>query len=150
MAKWLNSEVSPVNRQMRAVLCALEQDPLTVSAIAKKARIPEDDAANAVQQLVAHNLAIPEDGGYELSGPLSWFGSFEAAVKHHARKRFIVCVPGDADSHLYVDDVRVKGTHKIGDPENETASVLACGRTASEVHPAADGPTCDACRNVLL
>jgi hypothetical protein len=139
-----------MNKQMRAVLEALEQDPQTVSAIANKGRVSEEDAINALHQLVWHNLAIAEDGGYELSGPLSWFGTFEAAVKYHARKRFIVSVSGDADSHLYVDDVRVKGQRKVGDPQNETASVLACGRTATEVHPAAGDPTCDACRNALI
>jgi hypothetical protein len=140
----------PMNKQMGAALRALEQDPLPASAIAKKAGLSEADAANVLQQLVAHNLAIAEDGGYELSGPLSWFGSFDAAVKHHARKRLIVRAAGDADSHLYVDDVRVKGSHKIGDPESETASVFACGRTAREVHLAADeAPTCDGCRHVM-
>lgn len=139
-----------MNNQMQTVLRALEADPKPVAEIARKARVREDEAANALEQLAAHSLAIPEDGGYELSGPLSWFGSFEAAVRHHARKKFLVTVPGDPHAHLYIDDVRIKGRHKIGDPNNETASVMACGRTSVEVIPVFDqeGPTCEDCRNV--
>ena len=60
-----------INKQMHTALLALEQDALPVSAIARKAKLSEEDAANAPQQLVTHNLAIAEDGGYELSGPRS-------------------------------------------------------------------------------
>lgn len=140
-----------MNNHMHAVLHALEMDPLPVSAIAKKARLSEEDAADALRQLAAHSIAIPDEGGYELSGPLSWFGSFAAAVRHNAKKRFIVGVSGDAHTHLYIDDVRVKGQRKVGDPENETVSVFACGRTALQVSPAfdEDAPSCGECRNAM-
>jgi hypothetical protein len=136
-----------MNKQMLAVLHALEAEPLDVRAIAKKARVSEDDALAALQQLAAHNIAISEDGGYELSGPLSWFGSFAGAVRYNARKRFIVRAPGDAKTHLYVDDVRIKGVRKPGDPANEAASVFACGRTAMDVAPAfgEEAPSCEEC-----
>ena len=138
-----------MNKHMHAVLHALEAHPLPLDAIAKKARLSKADAENALAELVAHSLAIADDGGFELTGPLSWFGSFAAAVQHHAKKRFVVRVPGDAHSHLYVDDVRVKGRLKAGDPHNETAGVFACGRTALEVTPglAEDAPSCEECRS---
>jgi hypothetical protein len=140
-----------MNKQMHAVLHALEAEPHPVPAIAKKARVSEEDAANALRQLAAHNLAIAEDTGYELTGPLSWFGSFDAAVRYNAKKRFIVSVSGDPQTHLYVDDVRVKGERKAGDPGNETVSVFACGRTALEVKPAFadEAPTCAECRSAF-
>ncbi len=138
-----------MNKQMHAVLHALEMDPLPVSAIAKKAGVSEDEAANALRELALRSVAIEEDGQYELSGPLSWFGSFAAAVRHNAKKHFVVRTGGDADTHLYVDDVRVKGRRKVGDPENETVTVFACGRTALSVIPAfgEEAPSCEECRN---
>jgi hypothetical protein len=136
-----------MNKHVHAVLHALGADPLPLDAIAKKARVPESDAENALNELVAHNLAIAEDGAYELTGPLSWFGSFAGAVKHHVKKHFVVRVPGDAHTHLYVDDVRVKGRLKAGDPQNQTVSVFACGRSAVDVTPGLsdDGPSCEEC-----
>lgn len=135
---------------MKAALRALEMDPKPVSEIAHKAHLSQEEAANALEELAAHSVAISEDGGYELSGPLSWFGSFDAAVRYNARRKFIVTIPGDAQSHLYVDDVRVKGRRKVGDPENETLAVVACGRTSLDVTPAREEqPTCEECRSVL-
>jgi len=140
-----------MNKHMHAVLCALEADPLPVAELAKKARVSADDAANALTQLTAHHLAIADDGGYELSGPLSWFGSFAGAVRYNAKRRIVVRTPGDDSAHLYVDDVRVKGRLKPGDSSNETVAVFACGRTARDISLASneDGPTCDECRSSL-
>ena len=140
-----------MNKHMHAVLYALEAEPLPVAQLAKKARVSQDEAANALAQLSAHQLAIADDGGYELSGPLSWFGSFANAVRYNAKRRFVVRAPGDDKAHLYVDDVRVKGSVKAGDPANETVAVFACGHTAREIALARDeeGPTCEECRSAL-
>jgi hypothetical protein len=152
MAFWINfCYPLRMNDVMIAVLKALEMDPKPVPEIARNARVKEHEAARALEQLTAHNLAIAEEDGYELSGPLSWFGSFDAAVRYHARKRFVVAVAGDAQTHLYIDEVRVKGRRKAGDPENETVSVMACGRTSMDVTPAFDqkSPGCEACLGAL-
>lgn len=138
--------------QMKTVLRALGADPKPLAEIARGARVSEEEASNALEQLTAHSLAIADDGGYELTGPLSWFGSFDGAVRYFVRRRkFIVTVPGDPHAHLYVDDVRIKGRHKAGDPDNETVAVLACGRTSLDVTPAfeQDGPDCEECRSAL-
>jgi hypothetical protein len=136
-------------RPVRAVLLALIDEPRPVSAIAARAGLAHEEAREALQQLVADSVAIEEDANYELTGPLSWFGSFAAAAKYHARKNFIVTAHGDADSHLYVDDVRVKGRVRAGDPSNETLSIFACGTVAVDVALASGQtrPTCATCAN---
>lgn len=141
-----------MNTQMKSVLRALEADPQPVEEIARKAGVSEREAANALEQLAALSLAILEEDGYELSGPLSWLGTFDAAVRYHARHKFVVTVPDDVDSHLYIDDVRVKGARKVGDPLTETIAVPACGRASRNVAlaPATQEPTCEECRSALV
>lgn len=140
-----------MNTQMQSVLRALEAEPQPIEEIARKANVSERETASALEQLAALSLAILEEDGYELSGPLSWFGTFDAAVHYHARRKFIVTVPDDVDSHLYVDDVRVKGDRKVGDPLNETIAVMACGHASREVTLAAStqAPTCEECSALL-
>lgn len=140
-----------IRSDVRAVLLALSDEPRPVGAIAAHAGLEHDEARAALQQLVADSVAIEEDGNYELSGPISWFGSFAAAAKYHARKKFIVTAGGSGDSHLYVDDIRVKGRVRAGDPSNETLSIFACGTVARDVAPAAGqtAPTCKECLSAL-
>jgi hypothetical protein len=140
----------PLNLR-HSVLLALTQDPQPVSDIAAKAGLPETETRDALEQLTAESIAIAEDDGYELTGPLSWFGGFAAAAKYHAKKKFVVTVPGDLESHLYVDDIRIKGRVPAGDPANETAAVFACGRVAREVLPPSgqNMPTCTECLRVM-
>jgi hypothetical protein len=97
------------------------------------------------------HLAISDDGGYELTGPLSWFGDFASAVRHYSPRIFVVSAEGEPASHLYVSDVRVKNARPVGDPLTETASVFACGTTARVVTPSRDHePTCSDCREAAL
>lgn len=141
-----------VRPQVRAVLLALSDEPRPAGAIAANAGLEHDEAREALQQLVKDSVAIEEDGNFELTGPLSWFGSFAAATKYHARKKFIVTAVGNADSHLYVDDIRVKGRVRAGDPSNETLSIFACGTVARDVSPAAGqtAPTCKECLSAFV
>lgn len=139
------------DRLKHRVLLALTQDPQPVSMIAAKCGLSEVETHDALQQLTRESIAIPEEDGYELTGPLSWFGSFGAAVRYHARKKFVVTASGEAGTHLYISDIRVKGGVPAGDPRNETVSVFACGRIAPDVRPAAgqSEPTCTDCREGL-
>lgn len=134
----------------RAVLLALGAEPQPLSSIAKNAGVTEDTAAAALRSLTAQNLAIPDEGGYELTGPLSWFGGFASAIAHGVRKKFVVRVPGDPHTHAFVSEIRVKGTRRAGDPDNETLAVLACAKTAGEVAMApSEAPTCADCAHVM-
>jgi hypothetical protein len=134
----------------RTMLLALSMDAQPVSALAEKAGMANDDAVVALQRLQQEHLAIVEDGGYELTGPLSWFGDFASAVRYYARRNFVVSADGDASSHLYLCDVRVKSARPVGDPLTETASVFACGATARAIRPAGGrAPTCDDCRDAI-
>lgn len=130
-----------------SVLQSLAAEPQPLSVIAAAAGVSENDAQEALGELVDEHIAIEEDDGFELSGPLSWFGSFGAAVAHFAPRNVLMQHDGESVTHLYVDDVRVKGRRPSGDPENETVAVFACGRTARQVHPAAASgtATCEAC-----
>jgi hypothetical protein len=131
----------------RAVLLALTHDPQSVSAIAARAKMPESEVRAGLQRLTEQSLAIPEDDGYELTGPLSWFGSFGAAVRYYARRNFLVNVPGEPESHLLLCDIRIKDGTPAGAPSNTTAGVFACGRTARELLQAAGAAaTCKECR----
>ena len=133
-----------------AVLLALTQDPQPVSAVAAGSGVPESDAAEALERLMQRYLAIAEDDGYELSGPLSWFGSFGGAVRYYARRNFFVSVPDEFGVHLFLCDVRVKDGRPAGDPGNTTVGVFACGRTARDVVQVnAGATTCEECRRAI-
>jgi hypothetical protein len=138
-------DLSPV----RAVLLSLSVEPQDVSLIADKAGLRDDEVLVALQQLADDDLVIREDDTYELTGPLCWFGTFERALEHHARKHLLVTVVGELESHLYVCDVRVKSGPPSGDPGTRTVTVLGCGRTAHHVvqAPAESGsrPACRDC-----
>jgi hypothetical protein len=135
----------------RTMLLALSMDPQPVSALALKAGLTHDDAVAALWRLEHEHLAIADDGGYELTGPLSWFGDFASAVRHYSRRNFVVSAEGEPASHLYVCDVRVKDSRPAGDPLTETASVFACGTTARVVTLSRDrAPTCSDCRDAAL
>jgi len=133
----------------RAVLLALSITPQAASQIASKVELPQSDVRTALQRLTEASLAIREGDEYELTGPLSWFGDFQGALEHHARKNFLVTVPGETESHLYIGDIRIKGGRPVGDPLTETSSVLGCGRTERNVVPAVASPgarpTCRDC-----
>jgi hypothetical protein len=130
------------------MLLALSVDAQPVSALASKAGLAYDDALAALRRLQHDHLAIADDGGYELTGPLSWFGDFAAAVRYYSRRNFLVSVEGEPTSHLYVCDVRVKNARPVGDALTETASVFACGTTARAVTLSRDdAPTCRLCRD---
>jgi hypothetical protein len=132
----------------RTMLLALSMDAQPVSALAVKAGLAHDDAVAALLHLQQEHLAIAEDGGYELTGPLSWFGDFASAVRHYSRRNFVVSPEGEPASHLYVCDIRVKNARPVGDPLTETASVFACGATARVVTLSRDrAPTCGDCRD---
>ena len=132
----------------RRMLLALSMDAQSVPALAVKAGLAHDDAATALRCLQREHLAIAEDGGYELTGPLSWFGDFASAVRHYSRRNFVVSADGEPASHLYVCDVRVKNARPVGDPLTETSSVFACGTTARVVTVSHDrAPTCGDCRD---
>jgi hypothetical protein len=133
----------------RAVLLALLAEAEDVPAIAGRAGVAGDDAQAALRRLVEEHVAIRDGDLYELTGPLSWFGSFERALRYHAGKNLLVTILGEAASHLYVCDVRVKGGRPSGDPLTETVSVLGCGRIASAITQAAgDQPACEDCKRV--
>jgi hypothetical protein len=152
-ANWIRRRGAEVGRMRpeRAMLLALSMDAEPVSALAAKAGLAEHDAVGALQGLQQKHLAIAGDGGYELTGPLSWFGDFASAVRHYARRNFVVSAEGEPASHLYVCDVRVKNARPVGDPLTETASVFACGTTARAVTPSGDRvPTCGDCRDAAL
>jgi hypothetical protein len=135
----------------RTMLLALSMDAQPVSALAVKAGLAHDDAVAALVRLQHEHLAIADDGGYELTGPLSWFGDFAAAVRYYSRRNFVVSAEGEPASHLYVCDVRVKNARPVGDPLTETVSVFACGATARAVKPSPDrAPTCSDCRDAAL
>lgn len=132
-----------------AVLLALTVDPLDRATLARKAACSDEAADAALRALLAAQLAIQEEGGFELSGPLSWFGSFENALIY-LRRKGLVARDRDGSVHLYLCDVRVKGRHPPGDPRNETVSVFACGRTAANAQAApAAAPDCAACSSAL-
>jgi hypothetical protein len=132
------------------MLLALSMDAQPISVLVEKAGLAHDNAVAALQRLQQEHLAIAEDGGYELTGPLSWFGDFASAVRYYARRNFVVSAEGDVTSHLYVCDVRVKNAHPVGDPLTETASVFACGKTARAITFASDrAPTCNDCRDAV-
>ena len=134
----------------RTMLLALSMEAQPVPALATKAGLAHDDAVAALQRLQYEHLAIADDGGYELTGPLSWFGDFASAVRYYARRNFVVSAEGEPISHLYVCDVRVKNARPVGDPLTETVSVFACGTTARAVTPSSDrAPTCRACRDAI-
>lgn len=139
------------DRLRHAVLLALTQDPQPVSTIAAKCGFSEAQTHDALQELTAESIAIPEDEGYELTGPLSWFGSFGAAAKYHARKNFLAAERGESKTHLYVCDIRIKGGVRAGDPRNETASVFACGRVTRDAVPSVgqNEPTCSECLELI-
>ncbi len=140
-----------MNETTRSVLLALGAEPLAVSDIARRARLPEAQTRTALEELVQLSIAIPEDGQFELTGPLSWFGSFANAVRYHAGRRFIVGINDEAQSHLYLCDVRVKGKYAAGDPRNETVAVFACGLVApNAVRPTEfSAPTCRDCLSAM-
>ena len=130
-----------------SVLCSLTQDPQPPADVALKAQMSEPDALAALQRLTQQYLAIPDDEGFELTGPLSWFGSFGAAVRYFARRNFLVSITGDPEAHLFLCDVRVKDGRPAGDPETTTVGVFACGRTARDfVQASADAAACEECR----
>ena len=134
----------------RAMLLALSMNAEPVPALEAKAGLAHDDAVAALQRLQDAHLAIADDGGYELTGPLSWFGDFASAVRHFSRRKFIVSAEDESASHLYLCDVRVKNARPVGDPLTETASVFACGATARIVTPSRErAPTCSRCRAAL-
>ena len=99
----------------RSMLLALSMDAQPVPALALKVSLTHDDAVAALLRLQQKHLAIADDGGYELTGPLSWFGDFTSAVRYYARRNFVVSTEGDPASHLYVCDVRVKNARPVGD-----------------------------------
>jgi len=135
----------------RAMLLALSMDAQSLSALAVKAGLAHDDAVAALQRLQREHLAIADDGGYELTGPLSWLGDFASAVRHFSRRNFVVSAEGEPASHLYLCDVRVKNARPVGDPLTETASVFACGATARVVALSPDrAPTCADCGDAAL
>jgi hypothetical protein len=134
-----------------AMLLALSMDAQPASALALKAGLAHDDAVAALRRLQNEHLAIADDGGYELTGPLSWFGDFASAVRHYSRRKVVVSAEGEPASHLYVCDVRVKNARPVGDPLTETASVFACGTTARVVTLSRDrAPTCSVCAGRAL
>jgi hypothetical protein len=134
-----------------AMLLALSMDAQPVSELAAKAGLGHDDAVAALRRLQDEHLAIADDGGYELTGPLSWFGDFASAVRHFSRRNFVVSADGEPASHLYLCDVRVKNARPVGDPLTETASVFACGATARAVALSPDrAPTCSDCRGASV
>ena len=142
---WGREDLAPE----RAVLLALSVQPQDAATIAQSAALRVADVETALQSLVEKSLAIREDENYELTGPLCWFGTFASALEHHARKNMLVTIAGEPDTHLYVCDIRIKGARPVGDPLTETASVLACGRTARDVTQAnrehGSRPSCPDC-----
>lgn len=130
----------------RKMLLALSIDPQPVAILAAKAGLSESESAAALQRLQDDSLAIADDGGFELTGPLSWFGDFSSAVRHYAGRHFVVTAASEPASHLYVCDIRIKNARSVGDPMTETASVFACGATARDITPAGGtAPTCVDC-----
>ena len=129
------------------VLLALSQEPQPISAIAQRAALSEAETAAALDTLLAESLTLPDEGRYELTGPLSWFGNFQNAVRYYAKRGFIVGVPGDSHTHLMLTDVRIKGGRPAGDPLTETVAVFACGRSAREIRqvPGEKAATCAEC-----
>ncbi len=112
--------------------------------------MPEAQIGEALHRLTKEHVAIADDGKYELTGPLSWFGDFAAAIAHFGRKRFLASAADDPQSHLFLCDIRVKGGLPPGDPRNESVAIFACGKTASQVRPAQSGqPTCEDCAQVF-
>jgi len=133
------------------MLLALSMDAQPVPALAVKAGLASDDAVAALRRLQQEHLAIAEDGGYELTGPLSWFGDFASAVRYYSRRNFVVSAEDKPASHLYLCDVRVKGARPVGDLLTETVSVFACGLTARIVTASHDrAPTCSDCRDAVF
>jgi hypothetical protein len=135
--------------ERHAVLLALKADPMPRDALAKAAGVEPAVASAVLERLVREHLAIREDEGYELTGPLSWFGDFGTAAKYFAGKGLTAAARGDARTHRYLCEVRVKGVRRSGDPQNETVSVFACGEIASRLVPGGDAVTCEECRKVV-
>lgn len=129
------------------VLLALSHEPQLICAIAQRAGLSETKTAGALDTLVAESFTIPDEGRYELTGPLSWFGTFQNAIRYYAKRGFIVGVPGDSETHLLLTDVRIKGGRPAGDPLTETVAVFACGRSAKEIRqvPGEKAATCADC-----
>ncbi len=139
---WNRTEVTP----SQAVLLALSIEPQTLAEIAAKTGMPADAAQAALQRSIGEGLAIYEDEKYELSGPISWFGTYESALRYYVRRNFIV--QSGPQIHLYVTDIRVKHGRPVGDPLTETLAVFACGKTAHEIRPAQSALTCPDCSRV--
>ncbi len=133
------------------MLLTLSPDPQPVTALAAKAALSESRALEELRSLQQQHLAIAEDDGYELTGPLSWFGGFASAVAYYAARNFVVTVAGESFSHTYLCDVRVKDGRPVGDPLTQTASVFACGTTSRvAIGPAqVTIPTCEDCRSAV-
>lgn len=129
------------------VLMALSVEPRTAEEIAAETGLPLVAATEALVRLRDAHLAIPEDGKYELTGPLSWFGTFRGAVDYFARRRFWVEDKSDGAAHLYLTDVRVKGGRPAGDPLTETVAIFACGKGAQNIRSAPQYPEsrCEVC-----
>ena len=147
MNKTVTHENAPA---LEAVLLALSVNPEPASTIAMKSGLSQDQTRAALQELVQASLAIAEDDRFELTGPLSWFGDFGSAIKHYAPRNFILRAPDEAVSHLFLCDIRIKGSRPPGDPLNETVAVFACGKTARQVHIANDArATCQDCNRLI-
>ena len=132
------------------VLCSLTQDPQRLADVAAKAKMSEPETLAALQRLTQQYLAIPDDVGFELTGPLSWFGSFGAAVRYFARRNFLVSVTGEPRAHIFLCDVRVKDGRPTGDPATTTVGLFACGRTARDfVQATSDAIPCEDCLDCL-
>lgn len=138
---WGREALAPV----QAALLALSMDPKTPESISAEAGLSLEETRAALETLTTECLAIPDNGQYELSGPLSWFGDFESAVRYYTRRNFIVSAGGQ--THVYLIDVRVKGGRPAGDPLTETLGVFACGKTARDIRVAPFGAavTCEDC-----
>jgi|GEM_PF-6213032 len=130
--------------QEHNVLLALSANLQTAEDLARTTQLPVESVDAALKLLAAQGLAISEDGKYELTGPLSWFGTFDAATRYFARRDLHMRTNDDA-IHLYVIDIRVKSGRPVGDPLTETVAVFACGATAAAVRPAPAPLTCEEC-----
>jgi len=131
--------------QLYNVLLALSSTLQSPEKIARTAQLPAAETQAALDRLTSQGLAIPEGGTYELSGPLSWFGTFAAARRYFSRRGMHAQTP-DGAVHLYLIDIRVKDGRPAGDPFTETLAVFACGATSSRVRPTLDATDCEGCR----
>lgn len=131
--------------QARNVLLALSTDLQTAEELSHVTQLPLESVRTALEQLTAQGLAIPEEGTYEVTGPLSWFGTFDAARRYFAR-RGMHAQAREGAVHLYLIDIRVKDGRPAGDPLTETVAVFACGATSSDVRSTLDALNCEDCR----